>query len=69
MQRQTQIIGVDVAKVQLMVARHEQSGSAQVLANEAQCIQRWLLALPVGSIVAMDGLQVVEREGAGLQPH
>ena len=54
MQRQTQIIGVDVAKAQLVVAGHEQSGSAKVLANEAQCIGQWLLALPAGSIVAME---------------
>lgn len=54
MQRQIQIIGVDVAKAQLVVAGHEQSGAAKVLANEAQCIGQWLLALPAGSIVAME---------------
>lgn len=53
MQRQIQIIGVDVAKAQLVVARHGCSAGT-TLANQAQCIGRWLQGLTVGSIVAME---------------
>lgn len=53
MQERRGIHGVDVAKDELVLAQHGQSG-VQAIANERGAIDRWLQALAKGSMVAME---------------
>ena len=53
MQATRRIVGVDVAKEELVVAVHTEAGSGKV-ANSAQAISTWLGALERGSVVAME---------------
>lgn len=47
------IIGVDVAKAAVVVARHGAKGT-QAIANTAPAIRAWLRALPAGACIAME---------------
>ena len=54
MQEHIQIVGVDVAKAELVTAIDGQRPVGHVVVNEASAIQAWLRGLPPGSIVAME---------------
>lgn len=52
--QETQVfVGVDVAKAELVVAVHGQTG-ARTIPNEAQAVSAWLRELPDGACVAME---------------
>lgn len=53
MQELQVFVGVDVAKAELVVARHGQTGS-RTLPNQAQAISAWLRELPDGACLAME---------------
>ena len=53
MQAISRIVGVDVAKAELVVAVHTEAGSGKVV-NCAKAIAAWLCTLGRGSIVAME---------------
>ena len=53
MQATRRIVGVDVAKEELVVAVHTETRSGKV-ANSAQAISTWLGTLERGSVVAME---------------
>jgi transposase len=54
MQQQLRIVGVDVAKAQLVMADHSAVASGTVVANQGAAISSWLKGLAPGSIVAME---------------
>ena len=53
MQELQVFVGVDVAKAELVVARHGQTGS-RTIPNQAQAISAWLRELPDGACLAME---------------
>ncbi len=53
MQEVQVFVGVDVAKAELVIARHGQAG-AVAIPNEVQAISTWLCGLPPGACVAME---------------
>src|SRR5690606_10034479 len=48
------ILGIDVARGELVVAREGSTGAVQHVRNDADSIRRWLEALAPGSVVAME---------------
>lgn len=66
MQEHIQIIGVDVAKAELVTAVHGPRPLGRVVTNEASAIQAWLGAMPRGSVVAMEATGTYHRLLAGL---
>ena len=54
MQEQIQIIGVDVAKAQLVVAIHGSRPLGKTVGNDTASITAWLDSLPADCIVAME---------------
>jgi transposase len=70
MQANQVFVGIDVAKLELVIGRHAVAGRITI-ANEAAAIKRWLKTLPADAVVAMEstgryhGLlaDLVERSG------
>jgi len=48
------ILGIDVARGELVVAREGSTGAVQHVRNDADSIRRWLETLAPGSVVAME---------------
>jgi transposase len=60
MQECTGIYGVDVAKREVVIGVHGQTG-VRPIANELKAIDTWLQTLPRGSIVAMESTGIYHR--------
>lgn len=64
MQADLSIVGVDVAKAELVTASLDQQ-AVRPLANQLEAIDAWLRELPKGTIVAMESTGVYHRLLAG----
>ena len=61
MQAQDLVVGVDVAKSELVTCVHARPESVRTLGNEALSIDSWLRTLPKGSCIAMESTGRLHR--------
>ncbi|MFY7867027.1 IS110 family transposase [Roseateles sp.] len=54
MQASVEVVGVDVAKAELVAARYPAERISEVIPNATAAIQKWLQTLPEGCIIAME---------------